>query len=604
MTVAAAGQLLSLGSQAAGFLSGLGPVGRNIDQVSNIFMANKLPEIGQLIALYHAGAISEKLFQKAMRTQGAWIRMEGEQITSGSRRFLSSFDTIWSPLVENSRSMPTPAELIEMLNREHLSPVYAESLLHSQGYSNPFERQQMMNLRYQLPGQSDLVRFALREVWQPDVVKRFGYDEEFPKPFEYWMSRLGFGDFPSGLYGVAPPGEKISWARAYWRAHWEVMSPTQSYEALHRLRPNRAHLFKGLGIDFKPFKVDDVKTVLKIHDYPVAFRDWLTLISYRPIARIDIRRIYKSGIWGEPKGEAGFRRRPDGGYEPTGAAEQELTERNQDFGYTREDAITLARWTAQDAVKKTLTPARKRFVTLVCQSFASGALERDAAIGFMIREGMDREEADLQLSNCATTHRLARVKNALSIIRKGYITGRINEAEARGELAILGILRERIDEHISLWQLQRRVVGKEAVATQLCQWRGYGMINDVEFKRRLVAVGWSDDDANRIVQSCLLGHLARSSKDRDRLLRAQAKEVERQAKIAEQRLQRQAALRTKAAKEAEKVRDDQLKARTPTRLHQWVDAERISREEAIASLVEQGWLLADALREFPEPKEE
>ena len=86
--------------------------------------------------------------------------------------------------------------------------------------------------------------------------------------------------------------EVLQW---YWRAHWELPSPTTGFEMLHRLHPDVLEVigekYKEMGLNPDDLKtdLDTLKELLKISDYPKYWRDRLAAISYSPLTRVDLR---------------------------------------------------------------------------------------------------------------------------------------------------------------------------------------------------------------------------------------------------------------------------------------------------------------------------
>ncbi|MGH7377517.1 MAG: hypothetical protein ACREKK_08880, partial [Candidatus Methylomirabilales bacterium] len=77
------------------------------------------------------------------------------------------------------------------------------------------------------PSLSDFIRFAGREVFEPDQRAALGIDDEFPAQMATFATQLGISE---------------RFARDYWAAHWDIPSVQQGIEMLHRRVISRADL--------------------------------------------------------------------------------------------------------------------------------------------------------------------------------------------------------------------------------------------------------------------------------------------------------------------------------------------------------------------------
>jgi hypothetical protein len=115
------------------------------------------------------------------------------------------------------------------------------------------------------PGVQDIIRFAVREVYSPEIAERFGQFEDFPTRALEDASKVGISD------------EVL---RKYWAAHWDLPSAGQGFEMLHR------------GV----ITESDLELLLRALDVMPFWRDKLTAISWNVPTRVDIRRFYDLGV--------------------------------------------------------------------------------------------------------------------------------------------------------------------------------------------------------------------------------------------------------------------------------------------------------------------
>lgn len=120
-------------------------------------------------------------------------------------------------------------------------------------------------LAYQIPPVADIITMAVREAFTPAIAARFGQYEDLPSEFVEWVGKKGLSR---------------EWAERYWAAHWSLPSPQQGFEMLHRGVIGEADLNMLMrALDIMPF-----------------WRDKLTQIAYRPLSRVDVRRMFALGV--------------------------------------------------------------------------------------------------------------------------------------------------------------------------------------------------------------------------------------------------------------------------------------------------------------------
>ena len=125
-------------------------------------------------------------------------------------------------------------------------------------------------------------------------------DQDYPEILTDKLNRIGYSETD---------------ARDSWAAHWELPSPTQVYEMLHR-----GKLPSGISVE----------DYLKSADYAPVWRQSLVDISYNPITRTDAKRMYKL------RGDF-----------------DALVQNFRNNGYNEQDAKDLAEFTREDVSLET-----------------------------------------------------------------------------------------------------------------------------------------------------------------------------------------------------------------------------------------------------------
>lgn len=473
------------------------------------------------------------------------------------------------------------------------------------GISRPVDLERLHRLTQFMPPPSDLIRFAVKDIFDPALPDRQGMLEELEEQKELldWLRAQGIGEVSFRTREGRVLTRDV--ASLYWLASFELPSPTQAYQMLHRLRPGRVAKWSVPGqtpaqIRAMTTNIEDIRALLKDKDYRPGWRDRLAAISYNAVGRIDLRRLYKDGVFGRPLGTAGFEELPGRDYRAVGEAEKELVDANLDNGLSAIDSNRLAYWQALDWERG--RGGRQKAVTgkLVCRAFTLGAIDGEEAVNRLEASGFTPEEARTFLSNCNLDHALKVLERAVAATRRGYLSGELTAQAARAKLAQWGVLPERIRQLITLWDAEFLRTPREATAKQLCDWVGSGLLTPEQMLGRLRTLGWPELDAQRVVRHCILGHLGRSARERERLARAQVQQDERRRRQQEAIIRRgqmdERQRRQDLARRAERALRQVREGRGPDRLAKYLKAGVIQPVEVLAVLAERGWLLVDAQR--------
>lgn len=347
---------------------------------------------------------------------------------------------------------------------------------------------------FPLPG--DLVRFAVREVYTPETVSKFGLMEDIPKKFleEAWKGGL-----------------TEEQASNFWAAHWLLPSILQGYEMLHRDEITEEELGKlFVAADIMPF-----------------WRDKLQAISFSPLTRVDVRRMYRVGT----------------------LKAEDLPRRYQDVGYTKENADLLSDFTvkyeSQDTVGYTraaiVAAFKKRIIEeKELKELLEGLQYSPDVIQFWIdtaewerayeeitrdinelineyRLGMKTKkqvqtalyEADLPATVISST--MQEIDNTSSLhvkmppkadLERWLKTKIIEEQEYVSEMRLLGYQEKHIENYLTEIALEQDTVKRKYLGNAVYfRWLKTGIITQETFELTLGEKGVSQEDiANYLVQ--------------------------------------------------------------------------------------------------------
>lgn len=330
---------------------------------------------------------------------------------------------------------------LEVLRRKgSISDSEWERELSKLGWTNDRQKQ-IKALRDLIPGSGDLIRMAVREAFSPDVVARFGYAQDFPPEFADWMVKQGFS---------------ADWAKKYWYAHWELPSLMQGFEMLHRLRP---------GETSNPVTLDDIKTLLRIQDVAPFWRDRLTEISYNPLTRVDVRRMYGMGV----------------------LSEDEVYRNYRDIGYNEENARRMTEFT----VRYERQTERGLTREAIQGSYKRGLIARDTAITQLGEVGYPDDIADFYLDIIDFDTAANQTDEKLSAIKAKYLAGALTNSTVIDELGRMNLPAERMNALLEVWQIQLDNKVNTASRSELDDFYRRGMIDTGEYIEYLKLDGYS-----------------------------------------------------------------------------------------------------------------
>jgi hypothetical protein len=321
-----------------------------------------------------------------------------------------------------------------------------------------------MGLVKPIPGAGDLVRFGIREAYSDAVSAKFGYDADYPPGFEQDMGRLGYDPV---------------WAKRFWRAHWDLPSPTMGYEMLHR------GIIDSATLDL----------LLRVLDYPQYWREKLTQLSYNPLTRVDTRRIFHLGLidrnqvkrnyldlgYNEQKAEwltqfAETLEEDDGSsriaahktvttsmilsaYSKAILTQSEATTRLQALGYKDDDiALMLALEDAKNVIEHTPDfekEYRSDIKGLVERAYSKRILDRPTAIQILETAGISDKEADYALTVDDLIKSEQYQERMLTRIQKFYTERVYSRQDVVAQLGQLNVAGAMQTELLAEWDVDR-----------------------------------------------------------------------------------------------------------------------------------------------------
>lgn len=293
-------------------------------------------------------------------------------------------------------SVLTPGEIITARWRGKIDQPFANQEFAWLGYDET--RQKVLeDITTFYPSPQDFITFAVRDTFNKDVVKRYKYDDNYPTDINQYVAKSG----------MSP-----DWLLHYWRAHWQLPSPTQMYEMLHRGK----------------ITMEDAETLLKTADYAPYFIKPMLDISYNTYTRVDVRRMYNEGVLTRDEVKAAY----------------------LEIGYDEIKAEKLTDWTTKESM------GRERDLTLsqIIEAYKDGALTDTDAIKQLIGLGYDDNESKLVLKLEDDKIERAFTKREKAILVKKFVKDRLTLEEMTAGLNALALSQRELALTIEEAKLQ------------------------------------------------------------------------------------------------------------------------------------------------------
>ena len=422
-------------------------------------------------------AVYETILQRYTRAQAARLRLA---ILSPSETAAAVIQSYWerakglanlanygytdedgNTLIDIQGEPLAPGQLLDLLNRGDVDETFVRQGL-NESRLKPKYNDALLKLRFQLLGASDYIRFAVREVFTPASRAALTLDEDYPAILTEKLRRIGYSEDD---------------ARDSWAAHWELPSPSQAYEMLHRGLINEAQL-------------DDY---LKSADYAPVWRPLLKAISYDPLTRVDVRRAYKLGVVTLDDVKATYR---SIGYDEKNAAilteftrvdadEERKQERELLVGPVKSSALAMykARRIGEDQLRQTLADLK----------YPKDIVDRFIADIDFVREQDHREDVAAAVKASYVKALRSRDDTIAVLVKAGYTSAELDQL-----LETWDILREATE--LQPHQSAQRDLTKGEILQAFAD----DVYSEDQARLAITALGYDDAETSAIVGHAVL----------------------------------------------------------------------------------------------------
>lgn len=559
--------------------------GRHITQAVSMLAGNEVPPPEALFHLGITGMIDERSMQEALLNHGISLTVAGDPQTGNAIGARSWIQEIWNQHYFAQQELPGPTESFVLTNRGLFTESNLDRILERQGYSDPRIRAALANLRYEIPGSSDLVRFSVRHVFEPDLIERLGYNDEFRPILDFWHRLQGLnyplfsGPFQQQIAeferarGLQPGAflesyaarglEDPTWAQAFWWSHWVVPSASQAYEMFFRYRIGRNHAFDPPGTSGINFGPDDLDLLLRANDYPPKLRPLLAGIAHRIPGIRFLRQLRATEVF-------------------TQADVKELLLRQ---GYSAGDATVLA----ESVERNDAAQRRKQIESQAKGQFAKywelGIIDESRYQTALVQHGLTANDARDTVELAKLDLESKRVTKIIDFVRKQYLRGVLDQDQTLAQLLQVGIVQPRAGLYVEDWTREIQVQFKQISAQKAVKWACEGFISVDQLRNRLQNLGYNREDQNGLVAEaavCSATRVTRAAAQQERDRRQTVRELQQQQRAAAQAI---LAARRQLASHG-----------TPAQLRKWFCAGHVGSDELYTRLRSLGWPDVDISR--------
>ena len=340
------------------------------------------------------------------------------------------------------QSLPNVGEILTLVNREELTYDEGIELMARQGFSGD-DAISLMELRKWIPSPQDVVYLAGREAFEEDQIKEFDLDKDMPPGMFEWTRKAGLSD---------------QIARMYWIAHWQNPSLNQVFTMIHReaKRPNG-----------QPFGVEDLDIFYRLADVQPFFGDLLRQIAYRPLTRVDVRRMFRMNVLNYDQVKTSYKH----------------------LGYDEDNARLMADFAVQEREETGKNLTRGQLEKL----YRLGLLEAQPLVDQLVAIGYDDDEARDLVDLVDADMDEERFSKIIRRIEWEYKRQILDVDQARSQLAGLQMQGLRVNQTIDEWNAEEVIETTLPSKEDLLGWYGTGVIDPEQFRKMMRAKQYNDD---------------------------------------------------------------------------------------------------------------
>ncbi|MBA7573667.1 hypothetical protein ES708_15465 [subsurface metagenome] len=291
------------------------------------------------------------------------------------------------------------------------------------------------------------MRFAVREVYTPATVEKFGQMEDLPEEFIREARKVGIEEEQAGNF---------------WAAHWDLPGSNQAFEMFQRDvidEPTLNMLLKAL--DIMPY-----------------WRDQLTKIAYSTLTRVDVRRMHSMGVLTDSQTFDSYRH----------------------MGYSPENAELMLDFTKayNSSGDKELTRG------MLMNAFKIDMMSGVSLMSNLMELGYPIDNASYQVSMAQFDKDLSDVEDSKKEYAAQVTAGQITVEVYKNKLDGMGLPALYVDRAISLAHRNLSEKVKLPSKADIERWLKMQVIDEVEYTASMRALYYRQEDIERYLTEIAL----------------------------------------------------------------------------------------------------
>lgn len=472
----AIGAILAVVAAPLGLAMMVPPLARQGQHWLNERWRNEILGVAEAVQLHKRGAMTDAEFLAEMNKHG--IDDEHRDWMSWLAVPLHSIAELIALYRRRKLDMPPlSSDVLGLIKAQF--PEADQSLIALYGYASmsgwqPGQVDRMLLATEVIPSAGDIIRYAVREIYHPEIAEAFGQFEGLDE-----VMKLAAPD-------ITAAGLPYDTFRKEWGAHWMLPSIMQGFEMLHR------GIIPAKETAADPLSLTRLMTAL---DVMPAWRERLTAISYSPYTRVDVRRMHKIGVLDD---KAVFTAYADVGFSPFAPGE---THDTVDAAFECEtcrhgskagrmlDFTLIYNADPEDERKE-----KERDLTKadILAGLRDRLLEDGEANSALSTLGYDSDEVAYYTKRVDFERAKGELSDTLRYAHDAYVRGIIDHNEVAAQLGTLALPAQMTDYYLKVWAQERASRINKPTKSELLTFLRKEIIDKDTWHTEMLGLGYPD----------------------------------------------------------------------------------------------------------------